>query len=333
MLSRLPSFIVAAALLASVSGVAHAEGPNPAAAEALFDQGRAALAQGDFDTACGRFRESDRLDPALGTRFNLADCEEKRGHLATSWSLFRGVVAQLADGDDRLPVAQRRLAALEPRVPRLTMVLAPSAPRATHVKEGETEYDEGSFGVALPLDPGVHHLTVLAAGHAPRTVDVALEAGETAEVHVAPGRLLAVVEHPVEAPPRAEDHRTLGYVLAGVGATGLLVGAVSGVLVLHEKSIYDDNCDMRRKVCNQAGKDAGTAGRALSVVSVAGFATGLAASVAGAYFILVSGGANERSTPSEATAQNRHSARAQSEFAVSGALAPGSAFFSVRQTF
>ncbi|HWZ88478.1 MAG TPA: hypothetical protein VNW92_06495 [Polyangiaceae bacterium] len=312
MLHRLPLSALAFALLMK-GGLAHAEGNNPAAAEALFDQGRAALAQGDFDAACGRFRESDRLDPAVGTRFNLADCEEKRGRLATAWSLFRGVVAQLADGDDRLPVAQRRLAALEPRVPRLTMVLAPKAPRSMRVKEGDTEYAEGSFGVALPLDPGMHHLTVKAAGYRERDLDVALEAGETAEISVAPGAALPIEAQPAKAPPEADGRRTLGYVLAGVGATGLLVGVVSGMLVLHQKSVYDENCDVGQKVCNQAGKDAAAAGRALSVVSVVGFATGIAASAAGTYFILTN-----------------HSGRTLS---ASGALAPATAFFSLRQTF
>jgi hypothetical protein len=98
-----------------------------------------------------------------------------------------------------------------------------------------------------------------------------------------------------------------------VGATGLLVGAVSGVLVLHQKSINDDNCDTRTKRCNQAGLDAKAAGRALSVVSVVGFAAGVAASAAGTYFILTSSPSHETS--------------------LSGALAPETAFFSLRQTF
>jgi hypothetical protein len=315
MLSRSPVPVLVFALILAEAGLARADGSNPAAAEALFDQGRAALAQGDLDAACGRFRESDRLDPALGTRFNLADCEEKRGHLATAWSLFRGVVAQLADTDDRRPVAQGRLAALEQSVPRLTMVLAPNAPRFTRVKEGETEYEEGSFGVALPLDPGMHHLIVTATGYQPRRVDVALEAGETAEVSIAPGLTLQSELHASRVAPQADDHRTLGYVLAGVGATALLVGVVSGVLVLHEKSIYDDNCDTHEKVCNQTGKDAGAAGRALSVVSVAGFAAGIAASAVGTYFILTRDAGSAPLT------------------SVSGALAPGAAFFSLRRTF
>ena len=37
----------------------------------------------------------DRLDPAIGTVFNIADCEEKLGRLATSWTLFQEVVQRL----------------------------------------------------------------------------------------------------------------------------------------------------------------------------------------------------------------------------------------------
>ena len=36
------------------------------AAEALFEQGRAALARGELDTACARFRESDRIESQPG---------------------------------------------------------------------------------------------------------------------------------------------------------------------------------------------------------------------------------------------------------------------------
>ena len=76
--------------------------------EALFEQGRAAMAAGSYDIACARFRDSDKLDPAVGTRFNLADCEERRGRLATAWSLFRGVLSELAHEDDRRPIAEQR---------------------------------------------------------------------------------------------------------------------------------------------------------------------------------------------------------------------------------
>ena len=85
------------------------------------------MAAGSYDIACARFRDSDKLDPAVGTRFNLADCEERRGLVATAWSLFRGVLSELAQDDDRKPIAEERAAKLKPRLPIVTMVPPPDA--------------------------------------------------------------------------------------------------------------------------------------------------------------------------------------------------------------
>src|SRR4051812_21721999 len=109
------------ALLTPVFVAAPARAQNPAAAEALFEQARAAMAEGKFEIACARFRDSDKLDPAVGTRFNLADCEEHRGHIATAWSLFRGVVSELNADDDRRPIAEKRAHALQSRLPYVTL--------------------------------------------------------------------------------------------------------------------------------------------------------------------------------------------------------------------
>src|SRR5690349_21597739 len=107
------------------------------------------MAAGSYDIACARFRDSDKLDPAVGTRFNLADCEEKRGRVATAWSLFRGVLAELAEDDDRRPIAQERVKALEPRLPYLTMRRDQATPPGVRVRVDGVELGEGSFGVAL----------------------------------------------------------------------------------------------------------------------------------------------------------------------------------------
>ncbi|MFO0567610.1 MAG: hypothetical protein U0263_18270 [Polyangiaceae bacterium] len=58
-----------------------AQGRDATAAEALFNAGRDAVKAGDYPTACAKFRESNRLDPAPGTVLNLADCEEHLGHV------------------------------------------------------------------------------------------------------------------------------------------------------------------------------------------------------------------------------------------------------------
>src|SRR5262249_26584812 len=104
-LVRPRSLLVTATFLVLVHapGVARASGNDPAAAEALFREGRAAAQKGDWETACPKLRESQRLDPAAGTLLNLADCEEHRGKVATAWQLYRQVVESLPETDERVP--------------------------------------------------------------------------------------------------------------------------------------------------------------------------------------------------------------------------------------
>ena len=83
---------------------------NPAAAEALFEQARSAMAAGSYDIACARFRDSDKLDPAVGTRFNLADCEERLGQNAKACEHYVQAMQDLSTQgrNDRLRLAQER---------------------------------------------------------------------------------------------------------------------------------------------------------------------------------------------------------------------------------
>src|SRR5271167_4491541 len=107
------------ALLTHVARAQH----DPAAAESLFRDAKAAEQRGDFKTACAQFAESQRLDPAAGTLLNEADCEEHLGTVATAWGHFVEARDQLPKGDDRLPYAQQRATALEKRVPHLVVRL------------------------------------------------------------------------------------------------------------------------------------------------------------------------------------------------------------------
>lgn len=163
------------------------EAARGAAAEALFESGHEAMSSGDYDTACARFEESNRLDPAVGAVLNLAVCEEKRGRLATAWQLYKRVMSELPAGDDRYPIAQRRASALRPRVPLLTLKLSSDAPKQTTVKYGEVMLGQASFNVALPFDPGDHTLIVGAPEREVRTYQFALAEGEKKVLMVGPG--------------------------------------------------------------------------------------------------------------------------------------------------
>ncbi|MEO7034162.1 MAG: hypothetical protein ABI548_09740 [Polyangiaceae bacterium] len=291
--------VITAILVAT--GRAHAQ---EAAADALFDSARTAMAKGDFDRACEQFRASDKLDPAPGTELNLADCEEKRGRLASAWELFRTVEEKLSPNDERLPVAHERAHGLQARVPRLTLTLAPGAPPGSTVHDGSLELGAAAFGLPLPMDPGAHELVVSAPGFAPRTFSLKLVEAESRSLVVTPGA--PTNQHVPAATPPAPNAphevssgpshtRTFGFVLGGVGVAGIGVGALAGVLMLGKKSVVNDGCHPD-KSCSSAGLDAAHSARTLEIVSNVGWVVGAAAFGAGAYLLLTNGPSAKPST-------------------------------------
>ncbi|MFO0572351.1 MAG: hypothetical protein U0263_42415 [Polyangiaceae bacterium] len=274
------------AALALVSPEVMAQGRDATAAEALFNAGRDAVKAGDYPTACAKFRESNRLDPAPGTVLNLADCEEHLGHVATAWTLFREVTQRVPPSDERHALATQRAAQLEPRLPKLTVSLAPGAPAGTRVLRDGIELGAAALDTALPVDPGKHSIVVQAPGRAPSETSVESSEGRAERVVVRVGAAQSDGGKP--SGTRSNGKKTWGWVLTGVGAAGVGVGAVTGFMVLGEKRRVDDNCDAQKR-CNQTGMDAVDRGRTLGTVSGVSFIVGGLSLAGGAYLLLSSG--------------------------------------------
>jgi hypothetical protein len=135
---------------------ARAQNADPAAAQTLFDQGRAEL-------ACAKLEESQRLAPALGTAFNLADCYVHIGRLATAWSMFRDVevAAQRAGQAERARVARKRADDLQRTLPRLIVqVLEP--PPGLEIQRDGKPIGRAQWNTAIPVDLGQHVVTATA---------------------------------------------------------------------------------------------------------------------------------------------------------------------------
>src|SRR5579863_8518518 len=109
---RARALIPVLGLLFALERPAAAQGGGAATATTLFQEGREAAKKGDYATACAKMEESFRLDPAVGTLLNLADCQEHMGHPASAWQRFREAADKLAPSDDRLVAVKQRLAAL-----------------------------------------------------------------------------------------------------------------------------------------------------------------------------------------------------------------------------
>ena len=237
-------------------------------AEALFDRGRALMDQGKYAEACPKFAESERLDPAVGTLLNLAECYDKAQKLALAWATFREADAAASrEGQaKRATYARQRAEELEKRLARLTIDVAPNArvDGLVLLRDGEA-LREPVWGIALPVDPGPHTIearapgyktfttTVVATRESPPVVIQPLEkAPDDAPPPppVPPPKVDVVVQPPPPAPPpvegiaRGKAQRTAGIVVAGAGLAGLAVGGVFGALALgKDHAATNAGCD------------------------------------------------------------------------------------------
>jgi hypothetical protein len=152
-----------AAVLLLAGGIASAG--DEAGARVLFVEARKLAAAGDYEAACPKFEDSYRLDPGIGTNFNLADCYEHRGRIASAWARFLDVAAatKAAGQPERERVARARAAALEPRLARLTLEVQSTAPDLSIVRDG-IAVGAASWRVAVPIDPGSHAIEASAPG-------------------------------------------------------------------------------------------------------------------------------------------------------------------------
>jgi hypothetical protein len=298
---RLGTVALIASAMTLASGAARAADADPATAEALFAAGRTLLEQGDYEAACAKLGESQRLDPAAGTLMNLADCNERRGRLASAWENWRDALGMLRTEDERRAIVERRLTALETRLPRLVIALAAGAPQETTVTRDEQALGPAALGVPLPVDPGLHRVTVRASGFGERTYTVSTEEGRAVSLLVEPGpRLPAPSPAPtpvatapaVPAPAPEAAHgsfgRTLGLVLGGAGAAALVTGGVTGILALEHKSDIVDHCTKAgaKYLCDAEHVEAARSGKTLAVTSSILLPAGLALVGVGAALFL-----------------------------------------------
>jgi hypothetical protein len=313
--------LVGLLLLAASALPVHAQ-PNDsekkAAAQALFDEARKLTSDDKFAEACPKFTESVRLDPTMGTKFYLADCLEHIGRLASAWAYYVEVAdgARAAGLKDRETFARERVAAILPKLGRLTVVVSESTRGVAglSVKRDGFAVSDALWGTALPVDPGAHVISATATGKAPWETRVEVkEPGQTLTVEVPaltdaatpePVPTSTVTEPPPPPPPPSgsSGQRIAGFAVGAVGLVGLGVGVAFGVSAIGKKS--DSNaaghCDSRN-LCDDIGLALRKEGINAATLSTVGFIVGGAALVGGVVLLITA----PRSPSQGATAAHR----------------------------
>jgi hypothetical protein len=232
-------------------------------ADALFQEGRAAVRQGNWEKACPAFAESLKLDPAPGTRINLGECEERSGRLVAAFDLYERAARELSADDSRLPIARQRATAVDARIPRLVV------PQGTVVRVDD---DPTPKDGVLRIDPGRHVIVVI--GSPERTVPITIVERER---HAFDPNASPATSTPTR--------KVVGFTTAGVGLAAIATGLVFGGLALQKKNVVDGECDAA-EICSQRGLDAKSDGSTMAMVSNVAVGVGVAALVVGVYLVL-----------------------------------------------
>jgi hypothetical protein len=173
---------------------------DQAAAQALFDDGLKLLNGAKYSDACPKLEESDKLDPAVATKYQLARCYEAVGKTASAWALYVAVAdaAKRAANVKAEQTARRRAQALDGKLTKLSIKVAASAKpiEAIVIKRDGVEIGRAMVDVAIPVDPGPHEVAASAPGYETWRQLVSVAPGpRTEEVTIPP-----LVPSPVAAP-------------------------------------------------------------------------------------------------------------------------------------
>jgi len=286
--------LLAVALLAAslvvaprVARAQQQDATSAAAAEKLFQEGRTLIEQGRWVDACPKLAESLRLDPAVGTALNLAECYERVDRVASAWVTYRKAetMARRAGQRERYTHAASRAELLEGKLSYLTVTVTAPPKGLVVTRDGE-RLGEAAWGTAVPVDGGVHVIEATAPGRRTWRRDVSVEPRsarakiEIPSLDVAPAQARSA-DGPSPAVPL---QLTLGWVAAATGVAALGTGFAFGAIA---KSQYDDAGTHCSAVdCDGRGVALTSDARSSAAISTVLFVAGGALAIGGVVLVL-----------------------------------------------
>jgi hypothetical protein len=306
-----------ARLLAACALVASAAlGSPPAAAQPIDDatrnaarelaaQASEAFNHGDYERAFDLYHRAYALIPAPTLSLREARSLEKLGRWVEALEAYLRTtrIALGASPPEAFRQAVQEayddLAKLRPRVPKLKIVLRGAEPGDASVTLDGKLVKPALIGVEQPADPGDHDLVATGRGKRgaarvsltegeTKTIELELlpDAGATARPESAPPAPPPLAASADPKPAGGFPHVPLAWAGLGLGAAGLGVGVVTGLLATSKHSKAEEGCpDGKCPEGSQAADDL-EAFRSLRTVSTLGYGIGVIGVAAGITLLL-----------------------------------------------
>jgi hypothetical protein len=295
----LPAALAAALLLLPAPAMAQAPPvtaeppatPEPSA-RAAFDAGRALYDAGRHAEARPLLQQAYQASRSPNAHLLVARCLREEGRLPEAYEEMSATSREAsarAESDPRYvptrDAAAAELVLLERRVGRLVVALEDVLSESSVTLDGAPLAAERR-GVVLPVTPGAHVVEVQRAGQPSVRQEVTVAAGEMKTLALrnsAPAFRVVVYE------PQGGAVRTAGYVVAGIGAAGLVLFAVAGGVSLSSYTTLQHDCTVLANCADDYHHGLIDTGKTLQTVANVGLAFGAPALVTGGLMALLGG--------------------------------------------
>jgi hypothetical protein len=277
-----------------------------AGARSAATGGAKAFESGQYAQAIDLFSRAESLVHAPPHLLYLARSHAKLGHLVAAQEAYLKITREKLAGDapdafkDAQAKAREELAALEPRIPSLTITLKGEGAEGAVVTMDDVKVPAALVGVPHPVDPGQHELVASGNGvkSQPANVSLAEGAKQSVELTLEPAPGATAPGEPAAggsesgaidtgaAPSGGNGMRIGAYVALGVGVVGLAAGTVFALSAKSKFNDADAICNLPNGACppnrqadvqklDDDGKSAKTLATVGFVVGGVGLATGV----------------------------------------------------------
>jgi hypothetical protein len=280
--------VLTVSLAASTAYAQPVTSATRASARLLAEEGIALSDKGDCAGAVEKLTRAHDMVRVSTLALYAGKCLKRLGRWVDAGEWY--LTATRDEVEPGAPAAQRRAqedaaaarAALLPRIPTVELVLDVTAVGASVALDGRVLLP-AEVGVPRPIDPGKHVVEVK-RGEATATRDLVVEESAHERVVLA---LSGATTGPVAPSATPAEAPSPGpWVVGGVGAAGLVVGAVAGVLVLQANGTYKNNCNSTKLTCpTRASLNAVSTVQTLGPVTTVGLVVGGAGVLAGGLWL------------------------------------------------
>jgi hypothetical protein len=217
---------------------------------------------GDYASAATSLKNAESLFHATTHLLYLARCQEKLGNLADARELYLALSHEQVDSSagaalhDAQEAATTELAALEPRVPYVTLQLEGTVPDSLSITDNGRPLPAATVGIRRPVNPGEHRFAAQGDGvGGEQAVTIGESENVTVTLKLGP-RATPSTPAPATSQPKVTssegEHggpRTMLYAGIGVGAVGV-VGLVTGSVFLVSAGSKQTDRDNAAKDCS-----------------------------------------------------------------------------------